>query len=374
MKKVKVLYLISTLRRCGPTSILWNTVQALDKSQFDLKIATMSPEGEDTILGEVEDAGVEVYRLNCGRLWPVTSFFKLRKVLGEFQPDIIHSHGVRPDIAMAITGRNVLKVSTIHNVPSAVYTRKYGRIIGRIMTISQLMALLSIDYPVSCSKGVKAAWQQVYDELYSDVVCNGIPVNPVPDRAAARQAARRSLGMPDDLPVFVSTGGLSDWKCPDVIIKAFRQSRMGEQGILILCGTGNMISACQSLASGYKNIIFTGQVTNVTNYLLAADYFVSASELEGLPNSVLEAMALELPVILSLIPAHSEILFNDTQAGRLFIKGSVEELAEALDKVELLGEDAGQRAREIVERYYTSQVMGDNYSKLYLRVTGRGGE
>ena len=92
-----------------------------------------------------------------------------------------------------------------------------------------------------------------------------------------------------------------------------------ETNTLCLLGDGPLLlSACRQLAGNQQNIFLPGLVHNVADYLRAADLFVSASHAEGMPNAVLEALAASLPVILSDIPAHREVLENCSEAGWLF--------------------------------------------------------
>ena len=372
MKKIKLLYLISTLRRCGPTNVMWNIIKELDKGQFDIHIATLAPEGLDSIIDEVENSGIIVYKLNCGNFWPITAIYQLWMLLKEIKPHIIHSHGVRPDIITGVCGKNTVTMSTIHNVPLKVYQQKYGKICGKIMSCLQVVALSAIDVPVSCSRAVNSAWQMNFG-LLSDVVCNGIDIRGTTNiLPVAKLAARQKLHIKEKVPMFISTGGLSSWKRPDVMIRGFCESKMGQYGILYLCGTGDMLKECQRLAGSKQNIIFTGPVKNIREYLLAADYYVTASELEGMPNAVLEAMAFELPVIMSMIPPHREILSYDQGAGCLFPSDGVQELAMIFNSVEDFRKDAGQRAKQIVEQHFSSKVMANQYARRYKEMVDKG--
>jgi glycosyltransferase involved in cell wall biosynthesis len=78
------------------------------------------------------------------------------------------------------------------------------------------------------------------------------------------------------------------------------------------------LQTAKQLASQYSNISLKGKVIDVDEYLEAADCFVSASLSEGLPNSVIEALAWGLPIILSDIPEHREIQQIEKRSDDLF--------------------------------------------------------
>ena len=59
---------------------------------------------------------------------------------------------------------------------------------------------------------------------------------------------------------------------------------------------------------GDDRILLPGFKTNVYDYLIASDYYISASDVEGLANTLLESMTVGLPMLLSDIPSHQEVL------------------------------------------------------------------
>ena len=128
--------------------------------------------------------------------------------------------------------------------------------------------------------------------------------------------------------------------------------------------------ACQQLARNKKNIVLPGLVHNVNDYLRAADQFVSASHAEGMPNAVLEALAASLPVILSDIPPHREILEYSSDVGCLFTPSNPSALGRCLNQAKL--DLSTQRAaRRLIEQHFRAQSMSDAYQKLYKSALSR---
>ena len=366
MGRIKILYIISSLRRCGPTTVLCNIVNSLARELFEAAIMTLSPEGNDSLASTIQSAGFKIYFGNSGRLrWIYSELRHILDVIAQFQPDIIHSHGVRPDIVNALAGNRAITFSTIHNALSGVYKQKYGKLTGTMMDLLHLAAIKRIHYPVACAKGLAADLKTGYG-VEAAAVPNGIDLavfNGVADKT--KKELRAELNLPDASPVFVTSGGLTAWKNPFSIIKAFTASAIGRKAVLVICGDGPLRAACQKQANGNPRICFRGNVTNIKSYLMAADYFISASRIEGLPNSVLEAMACCLPVILSDIPAHREILDYDYRAGILFAHDHPEGLIKTLDNVDIIASDAGIYARKVIEKHFSKEVMARKYAALY---------
>jgi glycosyltransferase involved in cell wall biosynthesis len=158
------------------------------------------------------------------------------------------------------------------------------------------------------------------------------------------------------------SGALSHLKNSKIIIEAF-QLQKKKNSILLFLGNGELYD---TLLSSYKseNIHFTGRVDNVKNYLQASDYYISASLTEGLPNSVLEAISAGLPVILSKIPPHIEIIGDNYPY--LFDPYNSEELS---NKMKLIVQNENQlfslRHSLKIKNNFSAHLMSDKYQLLY---------
>jgi glycosyltransferase involved in cell wall biosynthesis len=125
-----------------------------------------------------------------------------------------------------------------------------------------------------------------------------------------------------------------------------------------------------------KGIIFTGRVDNVLPYLQSADVFVLPSAREGLSNSLIEAMATSLPVVVTSVGGAPDII-EDGVNGYLVEPDDVIGLQSTLAMV--LGsqesrEKAGKAARQKIIERYTLTTVADELRKLYdtlLSSTGR---
>ena len=114
-----------------------------------------------------------------------------------------------------------------------------------------------------------------------------------------------------------------------------------------------------------ENIIFKGSVKNVYDYLDQSDYYVSASLSEGLPNSVLEAISMELPVLLSDIPAHKEIVGDDYPY--LFNATDIQELKNKM--IELIDHKKNTLLESFptrIKQHFEASKMAAKYESLYL--------
>ena len=152
------------------------------------------------------------------------------------------------------------------------------------------------------------------------------------------------------------------------LIEAFNRISNRDRGSLIILGDGPLRPILEEVAG--DSIFLVGDVHNVSDYLTASDYFVSTSLSEGLPNTVLEALACGLPVIISDIDSHREIFHEKGgQSCLIRIDDGGCSLTAALQKPE-------QQFRQIPSPsddsplcdIFSAKKMSFEYQSLYSRI------
>ena len=364
---MKVLYLVSRLRAGGPSNQLKNIVQNLE-AQWKPSVLTLSPEEGATALPEFEQAGVPVRSLKLSRyVGFLRAPLRLRQIFREVKPDVVHSQGIRSDLLSALVLQDVFRVATLRNYPFDDYRSKFGVVQGEMMARAHLAALRYIEVPVACSQAVQR--KNARHDLSLGVVQNGVDASTYcpPESAEKREALRRALDLPTDLPIFVSVGLLIPRKDPQRVIRGFQQSEAAEDGVLVMLGDGPLLDDCKEVAAEQSGEVkFPGFVDNVDAYLQAADCFISASLSEGLPNTVMEALGTGVPVILSDIPSHREILAEGSRAGRLFETKNTNELATSINSLRRQCKpDLRRTARKVVVSHFNATRVSEDYQKIY---------
>ena len=214
-----------------------------------------------------------------------------------------------------------------------------------------------------------------------EVIPNGVDlVRFRPVRSSQEQRAlRRRLGIELDAEVIVFVGGILPRKGVDVLIASWSGiARSRPLATLLLVGARheddpktrqfrNRLHRLVVKSTAPQRIVFTGMVTNVEEYLRAADVFVFPSLREGMGNAVLEAMATGLPCILT--PFHG-LPAEIGEAGReyMLVPRMPEDLANSI--VSLLNNRhkrrvLGERARMWVERHLDIELSLDKFAHLY---------
>lgn len=124
-------------------------------------------------------------------------------------------------------------------------------------------------------------------------------------------------------------------KRQDLLLRAFKLVLDHRQDYkLLLVGGGEDLSKLQSIARDLEisgHVEFTGFTKDVNKYLLDSRIFVMTSDFEGMPNSLMEAMALGMPSISTdCDPGGARYLINNYQNGIVVEKGNVEDICKAI--------------------------------------------
>jgi glycosyltransferase involved in cell wall biosynthesis len=190
--------------------------------------------------------------------------------------------------------------------------------------------------------------------------------------------SRQQLLVGSDAPLFVTVGELNRNKRQADVIAALARLRHSE-AILVLVGTGQERTRLESLASGRglrNRVRFAGFVEDVRPLVAGATAVILASGREGLARSIMEALALEVPVIASTARGNRELV--DSDCGLMFRSGDVRQLAKHMDwlidhPAERL--EMGRRGRErMVERYDLHNLMLLHEDMYREMLEERGGQ
>ena len=365
--KTKVCYVISSLSNQGPPNVLYNIIQYMDFSKFDVSIVTMVNEQEISRIDEFRALPIQVIQMHPdGVQNPVSMFFTLKRVIKEIDPDILHAHCPRSLMLIPFLPKKYKKWETIHIYPGLQQKVMYGNVKGQIVIWLSHFFNMKMNKPIACSESVANSYYEHFGYKML-AIPNGCSLPVWKRNFEEKIKLRKVLGMRKDLRYFIFIGRLSHEKNPEKTLQAFEElmSEFDDIGLVIL-GSGNMYDEIISHAS--DRIMIPGFKSNVYDYLKASDYYISASDVEGLPNTLLEAMTVGLPCVLSNIPAHEEVIAKATQPiGYSFNSHDIESQKEAIRKVLSIDvESTALYIQKLFEKYYTAKMMSERYQQEYL--------
>jgi len=364
---IKILQLLATMPVGGAEVMVADIATGLEPGEFEVITAC---------LGEPGPMGAELSRqgklvLSLGLNLKRTGTFRLvrrvRELLQEIRPDILHTHLYHANLygRMAALGLGLPGVvATVHNI----YTRvKLHRCLA-----NNLLARCG-DYVLVFSPQVREDVRR-YDRVPAArlrMLTPGVRLEE-PNSGESKEEARRSLGISGFC--LGNVARLEEQKGHDDLLQALAQVR-GEIPDLtvLLAGEGTRQGHLQALTRelGLHDVVrFLGTRRDVPRILRALDVFVMPSRWEGIPLTLLEAMGYGLAVISTRVGRAPEIV-RDGENGRLApvaepkaLAGAILELYREPQKREQWGEEARRTVRE----KYTLAHFLDQFATIYLEL------
>lgn len=367
---VKILYISSTLKRTGPTNVLYNLIAELDRKKFHPIILTLSPEDPNypSLWDSFKKLDVEIHSFNFSRMNGfLVGIKKIKKFIELQNINVVHIYGFRGDFMVNNKiSKKVKIISTINSNIFDDYTMLYGKYIGRLMAYLHIKSLKG-KTAIACSKFVANELNNRYN-IDLKVIYNGIPSKDYTTTSRDEQIIiRKELGLPIEKKIFIFVGYLIYRKDPITAIQAFLNSKVLNNSILLILGDGPLIGECkENSINSSKSVLFLGNQPSTINYLKASDYYISTAYSEGLPTSVMEAMGCGLPVILSKIKPHEELVSSINNWNYLFPINDYKKLSENLENI--LKDDYSElssNCRSVIFNKINSNIMSSNYQSLY---------
>ncbi|MDB6006254.1 MAG: glycosyl transferase, partial [Prosthecobacter sp.] len=242
----------------------------------------------------------------------LAALLKLRRLVKEAQPDVIHAHSSKAGAlarALVCLGVKLPVFYTPHayyglsgkgGVKSKVFNA-VETVLGRIGTTINLSA-----GELAFAKETLRIPQQRLRLIANPVDCARFR----PADAARRQEIRAALGVPAEAVLLGSVGRLAFQKDPLTLYRAFAKACQSRPELwLYHLGDGELSAECAALAAqlGIRSrIIRQAYLSEPLSFYQALHGMILTSRYEGLSFAVLEALACDLPVILSRVPGNND--------------------------------------------------------------------
>ena len=279
--------------------------------------------------------------------------FKLDEVAVSY--DVIHSHDIGPLVYCGLlAGLKKIrgeKRKFIHTVHGLVHVRNNLR-----YRFYEKIFMPWMDHVVAVSSEIKKFYSRK-----TTLIENGIPVSPnktiqTPNlRAFYRPELIGKLKLNFEKKIAIHVARIFPLKDQKTLVEAFNQ--MPDYELLIVGPVQDETYAQELKSMARTNVHFLGARTDIVELMLGSDLYVSASTEEGLSISLLEAMSVGLPLLLSDIQGHRDLTKNGEFS--VYFKGA-SELKAKLSQVK--SGEAG--FKHILENYSMSKVL-HKYLELY---------
>lgn len=277
-------------------------------------------------------------------------------------PDVIHYHAEGPCVPLPLAKRaGIRTVATIHGLDWQ--RAKWGRLASTYIKMGEKAAATKADGLIVLSKSAQSYFEDAYGRT-ATFIPNGIekkrsrPANQIKDK----------WGL-DEGSYLLYLGRLVPEKRPELLIEAFKKLDTDKR--LVIAGGGSDTSeyeaSLREAAQGGPRVLFTGFVNGEPLEELYSNCYayVLPSDVEGMPMSLLEAMAYGCSCVTSDIPECADVLAGN---GVTFEKGSVDSLRAALQGLLADGDRGrvlGAAAKSHVEKAYNWDSVVERTLAVY---------
>jgi glycosyltransferase involved in cell wall biosynthesis len=317
---VRVLYLIDSLSAGGAEQALVSMAQPLSSRGVSLEIGYLYE--RPGLHRELEELGVSLFCLD-GSSGRIGRLQRARRLLLEHRSDLVHTTLLEADIIGRVAGlvtrtpvvTSLVNVrhaeSEVHNPQLAVWKT------GTMHALDTVTARIVVRFHALTNYVADTMARRLAiprDRI--DVIPRGRDPASLGTRTTDRRTrVRANLGVRPGTPLLLAVGRQERQKGLDVLLEAFSRVRhiKPDARLLIAGRDGSETPHLRRIAARLElgpTVQFLGTRSDIPDLLCAADMFVFPSRWEGLGSVLLEAMALETPIVASDLPPVREILMD----------------------------------------------------------------
>jgi len=363
----------------GPDKTILLSAERHDKARVEVTVAYIrgAQDQEFRIADKASARGVNMYEITeCKRI-DFEALKRLRDLVLQRNINLIHSHDYKSDF-MAYLVRRWLWRRPIKLVSTAHAWVIIGAR-GELYRHLDLLLMRRFDQLIAVSHATKSEILAAHvPEAKIAVIHNAIDTD---EWSRGRVAAdfRKELGFDSIGPVIGYVGRIMPEKDLVTWIQtAARVAAVYPEARFVLVGEGRNVRTqaqleqlARALGIGDR-VVFPGYREDLLSVYTAFDVFLLTSRREGLPNSVLEAMALRLPVVTTDVAGTKELVL-DGRTGFVCLQGDVEGLSQSVIKLlsnENLRLSMGEAGRTRVEQEFSFAHRLQKIEALYEHVLG----
>lgn len=363
--RLTVLHIIPDLGSGGAERMVVDLAKFTDKNQFDVRICALYDKKGYPLEKELEELNINTYYLGKKTGPDIKIMWRLFLLLKRLKPDVIHTHlsVVRYSFLPALIHRIPKMVHTVHNQPEF----EVDAIGKRVHKVAYRLGVI----PVSISTQIEEKMHLIYGNIKSPLIYNGVDTRRFEGvDAQVSENLRKELDI-DNHFVLLHIGRFTEQKNHKMLIIAFKKIYDSyPKAVLLLVGNGELLPQTQQLVNALglsSRVRFLGLRTDIPELMSISDIFVLSSAWEGLPITVLEALAAGKPVVATAVGGVPELI-DQGKTGYLVKSGDVDGLAEGI--LSIIQNSELQRSFSVNARkkakLFDIKRIAMEYQNLYL--------
>jgi glycosyltransferase involved in cell wall biosynthesis len=372
-----VLHLITRLELGGAQQNTLFCTSSHDRVHFEVEL--ISGAGgflDDEALG-IADARVQIVPWLRHRIAPMSdlnALFRLRRYFASQNIDLVHTHSSKAGIVGRLAAHLAGVPVIFHTVHGWSFNDTQPAIQRRTYTVLERLTARVTDrlIVVSARNREKGLALGIGRPEQYEVIHSGIDIEHFRRPQTDREQVRRTLGFGPDHRVVGTIACLKPQKAPLDFVRAAAAAHARDGSLrFFVAGDGELRGEMESLVDrlGLRSVVrLLGWRRDVVDLFHAMDVFLLPSLFEGLPRSVLQAMAAGVPVVATAVDGTPEVVL-DRKTGLLVPPGrpeiAAERLLELTDDAELR-RHCIEQAQSLLNRDFEIRDMVRRLDRLYL--------
>ncbi len=380
-----VLHLITRVTLGGTASDIIDSVLATSRGGYPTILATGVDEGEMSMVEEARARGCRVevipeLQRDVSPVKDLVALWRIVRLLRRERVMLLHTHTSKAGFLGRLAARLARTPIVVHTPHGHVFYGYYGRALTALFVLLERIAAPLADRIIVLTE------QEMEEHLERRigrrnqfvVIPSGVNLPALRAQAPPREEARRRLGVSADCQLLIGVGRLVPIKGFDVLVRAL-PAIVKEAPAARLCLVGDGPDRppleAEARALGVADrVMLAGAHGQVAPFLAAADLLVAPSRNEGLGKSLVEAMALGLPVVATRVGGIPAVV-ADGETGSLVPPDDPPALARAVGallKDPELRRRAGEAGRRRAEQFSLA-AMESRLLGLYGELCARKG-
>ena len=358
---MRILQFIYTLGSGGGEKFVVDLSNELSRLGHEVHLITVSEEEERYKFNKQFLSGDVTYHcLHCSVKLNLSTIPKLERLIEEINPDVVNSHlNILYLYRLSLRRKDIKFIYTLHSVANVCIGKGIFRWLAKYFFKKGYIT------PITISAECANSYVKYLGLPKPAMIVNGRDKTPVSERFDAVKAEIMSYKGCNESKVFIHVARCNPLKNQGLLIESFNKlASSGFDFTLLVIGNYFDTEAGEDLkAMACDRIHFLGEKNNVSDYLACSDYFCLSSKFEGLPISLLEALAYGVTPICTAVGGIPDVII-DGKSGYLstdltvdsFVSTIKRALARPISSADLIA---------IYENKYSMKTCAAKYLELY---------
>jgi glycosyltransferase involved in cell wall biosynthesis len=375
---MKIIHIIAGDLWAGAEAQLYYTIKDLYKNSKQNLVIILFNEGE--LHRRLTLEGIKIYVFDENKLSGFQIYKQIKKAIKAHNPDILHVHKYKGQILATLavaTSRNKSKiVRTIHGQTFARFS--IGHLISYlILSLEKILLKYRTDCIIAVSRSIKTLFQKKYPKTRIYQLDNTVDL-PL-DVARSSKEIRNEFNIKKDTFWIGTTARLVPVKNLEMLIQTTKIMKE-ENGMIntkvSIFGDGHLKQSLQEKIDKYglrDRLKLHGHYDDILSVMNALDVFTLTSKQEGLPISLLEAMAMGTVPVCTRVGGMKEVI-KDRESGFLVeLNNSMEfykillSLYQNKEKIKNIGNNASLRIKKKYSTEKTTTLLLSLYKTIGLK-------